>query len=132
MWRGVTLHIYCRELLFTFDVERSNFTFDVESLFTFDALHISNGEESLYTCYVERSYSSLLIWRVVTSCGEESLFTYYLERSHSSHLEESLLTFCVERSHSSHFMWRGVTLFTFDVERSHSSHLMWRGITLLI
>jgi hypothetical protein len=62
MWRGVTLQICCREeLLFTFDVERSNFTFDVESLFTFDALHISNGEESLFTYDVERSFSSLLI-----------------------------------------------------------------------
>jgi hypothetical protein len=93
--------------------------------------------ETLFTFDVERSHSSLFIWRKIT------LFTFDVERSHSS-----LLMW----SHFSHLEWRGVTLhirceeeslFTFHLERSHSSHafdvesspsscLMWRGVTLHI
>jgi hypothetical protein len=111
-------------------------------------LHISNGEESLFTYMwcreeslftfdVKRSLSSHRMWKRVTlrnRCGEESLFTFDVGSSHSSH-SESLLKLAVGsshssllmwRSHSSHFIWKVVTLHISNGEE----YMMWRGVTL--
>jgi hypothetical protein len=138
VWKGVTLHISCRGVkLFTIDVKWSHYsnlmwrgvslqiymlrgvTIQIlcreESLHIWCGeesfwvtLHISNGEESLFTYDVEKSHSSgvtLHIWRGVTLriwCVKESLLTSDVERNHFKFdVEETLFTFDVGSSHSS-------------------------------
>jgi hypothetical protein len=102
MWRGVTLHFWCRVTLHIWSGE--------ESLFTLDRC----GEESLFTFDMESSSSSRLMWRKVTLkiCWGDR-FPHFMWRGVTFHIsckEESLITFGEE------------SLFTFDVVSCHSSH----------